>query len=712
MSWQPPPAGSLAERLADRRRRRFVGRGAEQELLRTALASEPPPFAVLHLHGPGGIGKTTLLEHLAHEAQEADATVVRIDGRRVGASPRSVLLEVGRTVEVPAGEAPIRAPAGTRLVLMLDAYERLAAIDDWLRTALLPRLPATALTVLAGRTPPGPAWRADPAWRELLRVVSLRNLAPAESREYLTGCGIDAALHDRIVALTHGHPLGLSLLADIVVRGGDVPDGSLAPDLVADLLASFIDAVPPDERRAALGACAIGRVVTEPLLREVLDLEDAHGVFGWLRGLSFVESGEDGLSPHDLARDTLDADLRWRDGEAYAHLFRRVAQHVRGRLRSTDLHEQRRAAFDLKYLFRHLPGIASPLDWESWASHHPEPARPDDADAVRDLIAGAEGPASAAIAQHWWERQPDGFFVVRGDDDEVRGVIVLLDLAATSDQDRAVDPGARAAWEHAHRAAPLRPGEAATQTRFVIDRDAYQDPSPTLNAVPVLTLQRKLATANLGWDHLTLHEPERWEEYFSLAGLERVRDADFEVSGRRYGTFAHDYRQVSLDDLMDLWVERALARDPQLRGAPEPASHVLSHAEFTEAVRQGLRDLTRPDLLGSNPLLRTRLLQRQADGPPDAASLARVLRSAVDSLRRHPRDDKLLRAVLRTYVEPAPTQEAAAARLGLPFSTYRRHLSQGVTRIVAWLWDQEVYGARQDGEGPAGPSTGDGDGPG
>ena len=66
--------------------------------------------------------------------------------------------------------------------------------------------------------------------------------------------------------------------------------------------------------------------------------------------------------------------------------------------------------------------------------------------------------------------------------------------------------------------------------------------------------------------------------------------------------------------------------------------------------------------------------------------------AAVETLREHPRDDKLWRAVERTYVRPAATQERAAAALGLPFSTYRRHLTQGVDRVVAWLWDQEVYG--------------------
>jgi hypothetical protein len=86
------------------------------------------------------------------------------------------------------------------------------------------------------------------------------------------------------------------------------------------------------------------------------------------------------------------------------------------------------------------------------------------------------------------------------------------------------------------------------------------------------------------------------------------------------------------------------------------------------------------------------LHEEAGDDAPDAATLTTMVRAAIDSLRQHPRDDKLLRAVERTYLDPAPTQEAAAARLGLPFSTYRRHLTQGVERVVAWLWDREVYG--------------------
>ena len=51
------------------------------------------------------------------------------------------------------------------------------------------------------------------------------------------------------------------------------------------------------------------------------------------------------------------------------------------------------------------------------------------------------------------------------------------------------------------------------------------------------------------------------------------------------------------------------------------------------------------------------------------------------------------RAVDRTYVRAAATQEAAAEVLGLPFSTYRRHLAAGVERLTERLWHWELRGA-------------------
>jgi hypothetical protein len=301
------------------------------------------------------------------------------------------------------------------------------------RTRLLPRLPAIALTVIAGRTPPGAAWRADPAWWGLLRVVSLRNLSPEESRQYLHACGVDLARHGQLVELAHGHPLGLSLLADVVARGGQAAADPLTPDLVGTLLRRFVEVIPSGLHRRALEACALARVTTEALLREVLGLEDAHELFTWLRELSFMESGAEGLFPHDLARDALEADLRWRDPDGYRRVFRGIRGHIQGRLRTSRGHEQQRAISDAKYLFRSLPGVVSPVDWGAWGHQYPQPARPGDRESILDLVLAWEGQEAAAIAARWWERQPEGFFVVRGQDGTVGGFLDLLDL----------DPGIR-----------------------------------------------------------------------------------------------------------------------------------------------------------------------------------------------------------------------------------------------------------------------------
>lgn len=442
--------------------------------------------------------------------------------------------------------------------------------------------------------------------------------------------------------------------------------------------------------------CALARVTTEALLRDALQLDDAHELFSWLRGLSFVEPGPDGLFPHELARDAFDADLRWRDPAAYQRVFRGVRAHIFARLATTRGREQQRAIFDQKFMFRHQPDIRQRLDWDSWGQDYPEPAGQSDRAAIVETVQRWEGPIAAQIAGLWFDRQPQAFWVVRRTDDRIRGVLAMVDLTAASAHDIATDPGAAAAWEFASRTAAARPGERVTQLRYLIDRDAYQGPSPTFNAAPILSIQHWLNTTNLAWYFLTLAGPDQWDDYFAFGDMPRAVGADFELAGQRYGLFAHDLRQVPVDAWQNLVTERALAREfatgPPTAGSA-PVLILLSQAEFDDAVRQTLRDLRRPDLLARNPLLRTRLIaDRAGDGEPNAAVLDGVIREAAQSLREHPRDDKLFRAVDRTYLRPAATQERAAAALGLPFSTYRRHLSRGVARIQSWLWEWEIYG--------------------
>jgi DNA-directed RNA polymerase specialized sigma24 family protein len=43
-------------------------------------------------------------------------------------------------------------------------------------------------------------------------------------------------------------------------------------------------------------------------------------------------------------------------------------------------------------------------------------------------------------------------------------------------------------------------------------------------------------------------------------------------------------------------------------------------------------------------------------------------------------------------VGPPPSHEAAAELLGVPLSSFRRHLARGSERVAAWLWERELYG--------------------
>ncbi|WP_217558698.1 hypothetical protein [Streptomyces sp. GbtcB6] len=46
-----------------------------------------------------------------------------------------------------------------------------------------------------------------------------------------------------------------------------------------------------------------------------------------------------------------------------------------------------------------------------------------------------------------------------------------------------------------------------------------------------------------------------------------------------------------------------------------------------------------------------------------------------------------------TFFHGVPTREAAAERLDLPPSTYRRHLARGIGQVCDRLWERELYGA-------------------
>ncbi len=720
-----PSPGSLASRIDSARRRRFVGRTAEVELFESALAAPAESFGVLFVYGPGGIGKSSLLDAYADAAVRAGRRPLRLDGYSMSPpTPDGLRAALADALGGSPGGFVERLGDGSGWVLLIDTFELLAPLESWLRTRLLPQLPADLLIVVAGRRAPSAEWLADPGWRDLLRVISLRGLPPDGTQRYLEIEQVPAELQQQVIRLTHGHPLALSLMVDAIRRGGAVAalPASLAedPDLVRALLNRLIDTVPSRRHLAALQVCGHARHVTEAMLRAVLEepaptaavpdraekkddvanpessAEPAE-LFDWLRGLTFVDEAAAGLRSHDLARDVLDADLRWRNPEQYGALHRRIRAYLVDLLQSREISpvDRRSAMTDLLFLVRNHPDAGAHWDWGVLGRGYTDPVTDADRAGLIELTERQQGPEQASWVAHWLHRQPESFLLFRDADATLLGFAGYLSLDRADPADRDADPGTRAMWAYAEQYGPPRPGELVKAWRFLVDRVAgderqLQAAGTMLGAFHAQDILLRPRTA---WDFIgTYTDVEFWRSFLGHMDFRHLPEAAYRIGSTDYAVFGHDWRRVGIAEWIDLTAARELGEpvaEPHRRGA----ELVLSHEEFATAVRDALRQLRRPAELAENPLTGSALVRQAtgADQPPEAA-LAALVRAAIEELAADPQAEPLNRVLDRTFVRPAPTQEQAAELLDLPFSTYRRHRDRAVDAVVARLWQRELDG--------------------
>jgi hypothetical protein len=421
----------LAGRLSAARQSRIVGRASEQALFQLALAEAELPLHVLHVFGPSGVGKSTLLRLFAHHCEQRNIPAIQIDARNVEPAPEAFVNALRPAMNLGPQDSPFEAMAAHpgHVVILIDTYEALAPLDDWVRETLLGELP-------------------------------------------------------------------------------------------------------------------------ENMLMEVFKVTDAHELFEWLRDLSFIEPGQQGLFPHDLAREALAADVRWRNPDWYSELHHRARRYYTARLQQTHGAEQQRILFDLIFLHRDNAVVRPFYDWQG------------------------------------------------------SGGTVVADILRPGDETLLT------AWDYLQCHAPLRPGEGATYFRYWMTSDTRQAVSPIQSLIFVNIVRHYLTTPGLAYTMLPCSEPDFWVPVFDYAELTRLPEADFEISGRRYGVYGHDWRVMPPMAWLALMGEKEIAVASQATPVVQPTMplFILSEPEFAEAVRDALRDYARASAFRNNPLLRSRLV--------------------------------------------------------------------------------------------------------
>jgi len=451
-------------------------RAEERKELHRCLDPDGP--WVVAVHGIGGIGKTTLLREFAEVARDRGARVVVLDGDAVEptqsgfrASLTDALAAVGTSIEDLESADDGSSPP---VVLVLDVFDSLRLLETWLRQTFLPSVGGALRLVTAARSAPAVHWVTDPVIGPRFRSVGLETLPDEEASRLLDEAGVATEARDSLVRAASGHPLALRLAAHASGRAvAGRSAGGTIEGVLRDLTHFYVDEIDDPRLRQAVEAASAVRRVTEPLLAAMLDLDEAHDVFGALQDLHFVQVRSDGIALHDAVREFVCAELRARDPQGFAHFRRAAWRQMRQEVHHAPSTLLWRYTADLIYL------IENPVVREAFfpttAPHCVvEPARVDDEEAILEISSLHESETATRWIDFWWTLAPDAFFVARDDEGQVVGFYCSLDTDRVRSRDLREDPVTALWWEHLH----ANGGGQALFLRRWLSREHGEVPSP------------------------------------------------------------------------------------------------------------------------------------------------------------------------------------------------------------------------------------------
>jgi hypothetical protein len=644
---------TLAERLAWRDEQHFVGREPELEFFDSLMVEEPSHQVVL-VHGPGGIGKSTLLREVARRAEKRGYRPTLVEGRELAPVPGEIEHALGDAISV---ELPL---------IMFDTYERMSAASGYLRQRLLPSLPARSLVILAGRRPPEPEWFQG-GWERIACELELRPLDTDDARKLCAAHGLtDVGRCDEVIAWAEGSPLALSLAS---ATGTDVPtdDPNVMRAIIRRLAQTELDGGNLDVAAVA----ALARCVNARLLRDVLPGVDPEEAEAWLRSRSFAEPLRDGVTLHDLVRRAVRSDLRRRDPEHERELRRRIADHLHARASRGEP----RLVVDLAELLEN-PALRWGFGADGSVRHRVDEVREGDTVAAAPQVA-----ARSNNGEKWWHltepfflQAPERVCIVRDPDENLCGFCISVsphDAPAVAEDDPLLGPWlAYARREHA--------GAEVLLWRDSIDLTSGDEGDMSS---PVLALMNTAAVLRSGltnprYVYLPIHRENKVAVEFAAAtGARHVPELDLDVEHHVTECHVVDFGPGGILAAQRATVYAELGMTP-----PDDAERSISAEITTDVVRDALRTLDNPLELAGSPLA-------SGDTPEErAASVRALLTDATANAFGQAADEVLLQQIVeRGYLDSSASHESAALELNVSRATYFRRLRVASQRVADYV---------------------------
>jgi hypothetical protein len=671
---------TFADLLEREDERRFVGREPELALVDKVLAGRVDQ-RVVFIYGPGGMGKSTLLRHVRRRAEGDGWDVRLIDGR-------DALLTSGELSRRLENVNP-----KSRLLLLIDTYERLQDLDSHLRTSVLPALPVGSAVVIAGRSAPSAAWLQG-GWERMVVPVELRPLPAEDGRELLRREGIyDDEPAYQLMAWSAGFPLALSIGADALRGSGawrrreleDNPE--LAELLLRRLTDGELDSIPSDAAMVA----AIARKADAAMLGEVLPGVDGQAALDWLRSCTFAEVVDDGVALHELVREGLLAQVRTLRPERERELRRRIVDHLYAR-----------AAAGATGL---IPDLAELVEDETrrWglgaqavSGLRADDIRPTD---IANLIEGSR--AAHVEAAEWLEttaklvsEAPSCGLVARDAEGNAAGICIFVtpgNAPPAADADLILGP-----WlAHARREHP--DGNMLIWRDSLDLTEGHGKHSSRVLAVMNGAAIVRCGLANPRYSYLPIDRENPAAVAFAEAvRAKRIDELSVEFDGRHRDCHLLDYGDGGLlaAHRATVYSELGLSlSEPARDSAPAPAGEATA-----AAVKEALRNIDRPLELARSPLA-------VGEDPRGRAESVRALivDAAEQAFGRDPEEQLLAEILRRRYLAEPTTHEQVAETLHVSRATYFRHLRVVFDRVgdyVIQVYEKRKRDAPVSGGGP------------